>query len=73
MYKRLKIKMYNIFNQFCIGSDNSGSIFNLSFNLYDFPLILIIWEWCSNLSNIAFAKVVSQKTYFNLEKVDSLL
>ena len=42
MYKKLKIKMYNIINQFCIGSDNSGSIFNLSFNLYDFPLILII-------------------------------
>lgn len=32
MHKKLKIKMYKIFNQFCIGSVTSESIFNLSFN-----------------------------------------
>ena len=32
MYKKLKIKMYKIFNQFCIGSVTSESIFILSFN-----------------------------------------
>ena len=32
MLKKLKIKMYKIFNQFCIGSVTSESIFNLSFN-----------------------------------------
>jgi len=32
MHKKLKIKMYKIFNQFCISSVTSESIFNLSFN-----------------------------------------
>ena len=32
MYKKLKIKMYKKFTQFCIVSDVSESIFNLSFN-----------------------------------------
>ena len=31
MHKKLKIKMHKKFNQFCIGSETSESIFNLSF------------------------------------------
>ena len=31
MNKKLKIKMHKKFNQFCIGSETSESIFNLSF------------------------------------------
>ena len=42
MYKKLKIKMHKKFTQFCIGSDDSELIFNLSFKRYEFPFILII-------------------------------
>ena len=44
MLKKLKIKMYKIFTQFCIGSDTSESIFNLSFKRYEFPFIFITCE-----------------------------
>ena len=56
MYKKLKIKMYKKFTQFCIGSEDSESIFNLFFKRYELPLIFIICEWWSNLSKIALAK-----------------
>ena len=42
MHKKLKIKMYKKFTQFCISSDDSELIFNLSFKRYEFPFILII-------------------------------
>ena len=51
--------MYKKFTQFCIGSDDSELIFNLSFKRYEFSFILIIWEWCNNLSSMAFANVTS--------------
>ena len=39
---KVNIKMYKKFTQFCIGSDDSELIFNLSFKRYEFPFILII-------------------------------
>lgn len=44
MYKKLKIKMYKKFTQFCIGSEDSESIFNLFFKRYELPLIFIMCE-----------------------------
>lgn len=44
MYKKLKIKMYKKWNQLCMGSEVSESIFNLSFKRYELPFIFIICE-----------------------------
>ena len=43
-------------------SFSSSKRSNLSLIPYDNPFILTIVEWCSNLSNIALANVLSLKT-----------